>query len=96
MIDLLLDEAPDSCEGSSHDQGRIVRLGSGFRLRFGPLAVFRYEFSGLIRACRTTSLLDLPETRSGTLILLRVLRSDGTYAVSAGEIAPFTARSDRF
>ena len=59
-------------QGSSHDQGRIVRLGSGFRPRFRPLAVFRYEFSSLIRACGATSLLDLPKTRSRMLIPLRV------------------------
>ncbi len=77
--------------GSSHDQGRIVRLGSGLRLRFGTLAVFRYEFSGLIRACGTTSLLDLPKTRSRMSILVRVPRTEDGYVVQTDEIASFAA-----
>ncbi len=83
-------------KGSSHDRGRIVRLGRGFWLCFGPLAVFRYEFSGLIRAYEATSLLDLPETRSRMSIPVRVSRSAHTYAVPAGKSAPFTARSNQF
>jgi hypothetical protein len=82
--------------GSSHDQGRIVRLGSGFWLRFGPLGVFRYEFSGLIRTYGAVSLLDLLKTRSRMNIPVRVSRTDDTYAVPAGQIAPFTAQPDRF
>ena len=58
--------------GSSHDERRNVRLGSDFRLGFEPVAVFCYEFSGLIRAHGAASLLDLAKTRKGMLIPLRV------------------------
>lgn len=61
-----------------------------------PLNAFRYEFFGLIRGLGDESPLHRPETCSRIPILLRVPRRDGTYAVPAGEIVPFTARSNRF
>jgi hypothetical protein len=81
--------------GSSHDQGRIVRLGIGFWLRFGPLAVFRYEFSGLIRAHGATSLLDLPETRSGMSIPVRVLLGDDVRGTPTVALVLFSVRNGR-
>ena len=58
--------------------------------------VFRYEFSGLIRAPGDGWSRHVPGSRTAISVPVRVSRNDGTYALPADEIAPFAARTDRF
>ena len=62
---------------------------------FWASGCFPLRVSGLIRAHGATSLLDLPETRSGMSIPVRVLLGDNIYGTPAGALVLFSVRNGR-
>ena len=81
--------------GSSRDSGIIVRVREGLGTPFCVSKVFRGEFSPVIWAVGDGSPLQCPGTRSGRLILLRVLLGGDIHYTRVCKVVPFRARNGR-
>ena len=80
---------------SPHDPRIIVRLESVLKPCFGVLELFCDEFSPDIRAIGDGLSLHWPRTRSGRLILLRILLGGDIRYTRVCKVVPFRARNGR-